>query len=508
MSKTTCRIYPKILRKRKARIERRLTKKIEVDPFVDEPVLGASNIHYEMAQKSEGISCGGIGAIHQMARRVGLIKEIDEHLHLLKFHLPYHESDHVLNIAYNVLLGGKRLEDIELRRNDETFLNALDAVRIPDPTTAGDFTRRFDPWKIERLMDCINRVRTKIWKKRAQDLLKDEILLDVDGTLVGTLGECKEGMDISHKGIWGYHPLLISVANTKEVLYLVNRPGNVVSHQDCAPWIDKAIDLVKPHTKKITIRGDTDFSLTAHFDRWAKGVDFVFGMDAMPGLVEQAETLKESDWTVLKRPPKYEVKTRKRQRPENVKARIVKEREFTNLRLESEHVAEFHYRPGKCKRDYRMIVIRKNISVEKGEQMLIDEVRYFFYITTREDLSAAEVVGLINGRCDQENVIEQHKNGINAMRMPVDNLVSNWAYMVMASLAWTLKAWFALMVHYRNRRDELLKMEFRRFQHAIIFLPAQIVRQGRKIIYRLLGYNAWLKDFFSAWEFIRRLRLA
>jgi hypothetical protein len=354
-------------------------------------------------------------------------------------------------------------------------------------------------------MDIINTVRQRVWQQRGRELLQDA-LIDIDGTLAGTYGKCKAGMDISYKGIWGYHPLIISLANTKEVLYLVNRPGNVPSHCGAAEWIDKSIELVRPHAQTITLRGDTDFALTANFDRWAEEVDFLFGMDANAALVKRAAALAEADYTRLQRKAKYRVKTRQRERPENVKEQIVVQREFENLRLESEDVAEFRYRPGKCKREYRVVVLRKNISHEKGERVLFPEIRYFFYITTREDLSASGVVELANGRCDQENVIEQLKNGVNAMRMPVDNLLSNWAYMVMAALAWNLKAWFAMMVRPKARRDELLRMEFRRFQHAMILLPVQIIRQGRKIIYRLLGYNTWLKDFFSAWDRIRRLK--
>ena len=131
------RTYPKILRNRKNRIARRLAPKNWEDQ--PSPMLKASNIHYEMAERAQGMNCGGIGAMHLMVQRLGLVEDINQNLELLKVHLPYHESDHVLNITYNILAGGVRLEDIELRRQDEVFLNGLGAERIPDP----DHGRRF-----------------------------------------------------------------------------------------------------------------------------------------------------------------------------------------------------------------------------------------------------------------------------------------------------------------------------------------------------------------------------
>jgi len=451
------------------------------------------------------MGCGGVGAIHKLLTGVGLDEEINTRLNLLKTHVPYHESDHVLNVAYNVLVGGMRLGDIELRRNDEAYLDALGAQRIPGATTAGDFTRRLAEDDIVTLMECINTSRQKVWSQAPRSIL-GEALIDIDGTVASTFGQCKQGMDISYNGIWGYHPLVISLANTKEVLYLVNRPANVPSHQGASAWIERAIDLVEPHAGSICLRGDTDFSLTANFDRWAERVEFVFGMDANASFVARAEGLPPASWQALERKAKYEVHSEERRKPENVKERIVRERQYKNIRLMSEEVAEFDYRPGKCKRDYRMVVVKKNLSVEKGEQVLFDDIRYFFYITTRRDLTAAQVVRLANERCDQENVIEQLKNGVNAMRMPTGDLNSNWAYMVMAALAWNLKAWFGALMPNRARGREVLKMEFRRFLHTLVLIPCQIVRTGRKIVYRVLGYNVWLKDFFATFERIRRLQ--
>ena len=282
------------------------------------------------------------------------------------------------------------------------------------------------------------------------------------------------------------------------MLYVINRPGNAASHQDSVPWIDRAIDLVKPFAGRLTLRGDTDFTHTAQLDRWDQaGNFFILGLDAHPTAVKLAEGLSEQSWRPLERLPQYDILTEPRRRPDRVKEAIVVAKGYENKKLIAEHVSDMTYKPSHCHQEYRLVILRKNISVQKGERVLFEEIRYFFYLTNRWDLSVEEVVGLANGRCDQENVIEQLKNGVNAMRMPVNDLVSNGAYMVMTALAWNLKAWFALLVPARERGLELLTMEFRRFLQAIMLLPVQIIRSGRRIVWRILSYNKWLSDLFA-----------
>jgi hypothetical protein len=290
----------------------------------------ASNIHYEMAERTRGFAYGGLGAMHLLAQRTGLIDALDQELHLLKRHLPYHESDHVLNIAYHILCHGDCLEDLERLRNDEVYLDALGTQRIPDPTTAGDFCRRFTVADVRTLMEIVNRVRQNVWKQQPESFFRQAIV-EADGTIAATTGECKEGMDISYKGLWGYHPLVLSLANTGEPLYLVNRSGNCTSSQSAAAYFDRAIDLcLAAGFREILLRGDTDFSQTEHLDRWDNRpqVRFVFGIDAMANLVALAEGLAENLWKPLHRPAQYEVRTEPRQRPANVKERIVQERGY------------------------------------------------------------------------------------------------------------------------------------------------------------------------------------
>jgi Transposase DDE domain group 1 len=506
------------LRARLAARKRQIQNRLDKTKLGDcaNPVLSASNIHYEIAERVHGIAYGGIGAFHLLARRIGLIDAIDQKLQLLKIHLPYHESDHVLNLAYNALCNGDCLQDIELRRNDVHFLDALGARRIPDPTTAGDFCRRFKPYHVDLLQDIFDEVRIGVWKQQP-DSFFDQAVLDADGTLVATAAQCKEGIDIAYDGTWGYHVLLVSLANTREVMRLVNRPGNRPSHEGAAAALDSAIaTCFRGGFRKVLLRGDTDFSQTQHLDHWNADprLRFIFGYDAKANLIDMAEHLPEMAWKTLRRRQPSEPATAPRQRPANVKDELVRGHQFETLRLQSEEVAEFNYRPVACQNEYRMVVVRKNISRAKGELRLFDEIRYFFYITNEWVPEAEEIVlgpHGANGRCDQENLIQQIHAGVPALQAPVDTLVSNWAYMVMTSLAWNLKAWAALSLpetgrwaeKYRAEKLWLLGIEFKAFINTMIAIPCQIVRQARRVVYRVLAYNPYQPLFFRLLDALR-----
>lgn len=473
------------------------------------PVLEGGNLHYEVSGRIQAFSGGGVGLMRSVVEAVGLAEAIDEDLHLLRRHLPYHESDHVLALVYNVLAGGRCLEDLEQRRSDEGFLDALGARRLPDPTTSGDFLRRFGSGDVEALMAAIDRCRARVW--RAQPESDRELaVIDVDGTISETGGECKERMDITYDGRWGYGPLVVSLANSQEVLRAVNRPANRPSHEGMAASVDACVAwAVGPAGfQKARLRGDTDFSLTENFDRWTEaGVEFVFGMDANPHFVRRAEELAEEAWTPMERPVRS---APRRRRPANVKKAVIERRGFKSLELAHEHVAEIEYRPRKCKKTYRLVILRKRIEVAQGQLRLADEIRYFFYVTNLDaaEMDTAAVVRENNARCHQENLIEQLKNGVGATRMPVAEFDANWAYLVIASLAWNLKAWAALLLPAELGARTLLRMEFRRFLHEVILLPAQILRSGRRLIFRLLAINRWVPLLLDGTRALKRLRLA
>lgn len=472
------------------------------------PEIGGAGIAYEISDRTQALPCGGIGAIHRLVRRLGLQKALDSKMCILKRARPYQDSDHVLNIAYNALCGGRTLDDIELRRNDEAFLDALGARAIPDPTTAGDFCRRFDEEAVWRLMDAINQVRVGVWKKSG--VAEGTARIDADGTTVETTGECKQGMDMSYKGVWGYHPLLISLANTAEPLFIVNRPGNRPSHDGAPTVLDRAIELCRSAGfDDVLLRGDTDFTMTQHLDRWdASGGRFVLGYDASPSFKERAGAIASEDYVELERKAAGAFSSKPRSKQPRVKEEIVSERKYLNKRLVSEDLAEFEHKPMRAKGTYRIVVLRKLINEERGQRCLDTYYRYFFYVTNDRKMSTEQVMREANHRCDQENLISQLKNGPRSLHAPVNTLHANWAYSVMSSLAWSLKAWFALLLpvspRWRERHEAdrhlVLRMDFRTFVDHLLLIPAQIVRTGRRTVFRILGWRRRLELLFRLLE--------
>ena len=499
-----------IIRSRIETRKRRLDRRLDKDNFPDDlsqPMMRGSTPHFELSGRSVGTAYGGIGLIHQFVQELGLPEAIDSRLHLFKIHLPYHESDHVLNLAYNALCDGRCLDDLELRRQDEAYLNTLGAIRIPDPTTAGDFCRRFREDHLASLQEAFDVARLRVWARQPEEFF-DCAWIEGDGTMVETGAECKQGMDISYKGVWGYHPLVITLANTGEVLRLKNRSGNRPSHEGAAEQFNQSIALCrKAGFRKMVLRGDTDFSQTKHLDGWHEqgNVTFVFGYDCTASLHIDADDLPDSAWKLLERPPRYEIGTTPRAKPAQVKQKIVEERGFKDIRLLDEWVAEMPYRPVACRHTYRLVVVRKNLLVSDPKQgRLFEDYRYFFYITNSTTLTTEEVVFSANDRCQQENILAQLK-ACRALHAPVDNLTSNEAYMLMTALAWNLKAWLALRIpvekgrwqeRHQEQKQKLLRMEFRTFVNRWLRIPCQVLNTGRRLVLRLLAWNDWQPTFF------------
>lgn len=469
-----------------------------------------ANIRYEVSDRISATDAGGLGLMRTVVQCLGLAKLIDDRVTLLKRHRPFHESDHVLSLAYNVMCGETTLDGLAARREDEALLDALSARRVPHPTTSGDFLRRFDETSVLDLLSVLNQCSATVWRQRRPSLRKLAVV-DVDGTIAGTTGECREQMAMAYEGTWGYHPLVVSLANSQEFLAVVNRPGNHTSNSNAAHWMDHGIRWAREEAgfKEVLLRGDTAYALTTNFDRWTEdGVRFVFGIMAHNLFQTEANKLPEESWVAFDR---YKDCEPKRRHQTNVRRREVEDKGFKELVLETEHLAEWGHKPYRARGTYRMIALRKTIKVLKGQARLEDEVRYFFYITNldAEAATAEDVVRLANGRCNQENLIEQLKNGVGATRLPSISFYGNWAHMVIGALAWNLKIWLGILLHRidAQRAEAIIRMEYRTFINRIIMVPTQVLYQARRLVFRLLAVNNWTDVLIHAPPRFRRLQL-
>lgn len=482
--------YKKSTRKRKKKLADHLKNENE---FRIKPIINLSNLNFELSDKVSATAYGGVGFINTIVNSIGMQKYIDDNLKIFKVHNPYFESDHILNICYNIICGGSCIEDIERLRNDIAFLDSLGAKRIPDPTTAGDFLRRFEDKDIIQLMEIQNKLNQIVWNAKVKKKTTDAIL-DIDDTIQMTYGEKKEGIALSYNGKWGFAPLIITEANTGTHLYVINRSGNKKFSTKVSDWLDKAIETVKNNFRNIYIRGDSEFCLTKDFDKWhEQRVFFTFSYDGIENLVNKAVSLPDYIWKRLWRNKKH-VDNGKT----NFKKEFIKEKGYRDLQLKKEYIAEFRYRPVKCNRDYRVIVIKKVIDVMEGQTFLFEEIRYFFYITNIEHMTPKEIIKHINGRCNHENKLQQlkAKDGVHSLKMPTAEFNANWAYMVIGTLAWNIKSWLGLFMKSKPKSEKVIRMEMKTFQNYLINIPCQIITGGRYITYRFLNYTSWLDELF------------
>ena len=493
-------------KKRQRKLQERLAHKGFTSP--SQPLLGDQPIRYELADRTRVISMGGIGAMHTLVTKLHLPEILNDHVSVLKRHLPYWESDHILSQCYNILTGGKPLQDINRLRLDEGYLEALGVDRLPAPSTAGDFLRRF---KTEAALidfqEAINAARQPVWQRLPAER-RQLAILDMDGTIVPTAGECKQGMDYcAYKKQWGYGPLLISLAQTGEVLYVVNRPASQPSHQGAAAWVKRALAHVQPVFETVWLRGDSDFSLTKNFDAWeADGVMFIFGYDAYANLIAHAEALPSSVWKRLVRPPKYEIKTTPRTKPDHVKQEIVAARGFEQIETVHEDVASFPYRPTSCKKIYRMIVLRKQLEITQGGEWRRDEIVYFFYVTDDWMSPVPELVLFYDERGGQEHLIGELKSAVPVFHAPTNTLEANGAYMIIAALAWNLKVWYGLLLNESELQQQIQRMGFKQFLERVIHIPCQIRHGGRKLIYRIVQFTTDTLTVLQTFEHLIALR--
>lgn len=464
--------------------------------YSPKPVFTHPSIRIEIDERSNATPYGGLALYHTLVGQLGLPNDLRRELMLLKVPLPYWESDHVLTHVYNLLCGGTCIEDIANLQNSEAVKRMLGTDVIPDPTTAGDFLRRFKEGDLEGFQRAIDAARVRVWKKMPREL-RERATIDLDSHVREMSGDCKQGADFSYTGKWSYHPLLAKLAETGECLRSVNRPGNKTSADGAEKMLRESLQLTRGYFKERIWRGDTAFyecrliNLTEEEQAY-----FVVCVDAMPNVVGLAQKLPEAAWKPMKWDSEKKVIPKEKQRRKRINYRNLKakEREYKNIEPQEQGVAEFEYQPTDCKKPYRMIVRRVKIRETKGQQLLFEGYRYYFMLTNLWRGSAERIVRFGYKRSDIENDIEQMENGIEAMKMPTGELLANGAFLMMGQLAWNLKAWSALLLLPKETRV----WEWKRFRYALIYIGAKVIRQGRRIVAKISHAHRYAEAMFRA----------
>jgi hypothetical protein len=458
----------------------------------------------ESDPRGEMTHYGGLVLAQQFVRRFRVAQRLDEALVLFRRHAPYHESDHVLALASTLYADGTCLEDQAVLQGSEAVRRLVGACRIPDPTTAGDFLRRFKSVQdVEHLSGVIDEVEQAVWSKlpgkvRRRRKKHEFALVDLDGHIKPLYGAQKEGADFSYNRQWSYQPLVISLSGSGECLKVVNQPGSARASDAAANALKEVLARVKRHFRNAIVRGDTDFDRADIFKAVVDGgAYFAIGGRVHPNRAALAEAIAEKAWKSFfpraerteRNEPSRHVYTR------NWRRHKAAERGYRRLRTVKQWLSEIDYQPHGLGSACRMIVRRVLIEETDGQGVLFKHFRYRLVLTNLpRSYTPEKVIDLTYQRCDQENVIEQFGHGIAGWRMPVAEFVGNSAWLQIARLAWNLGKWISQLV----LPSEVVRWEWKRFRRHFVYIAAKVLNLGRRLVVRLAGSHRFLPDILSA----------
>ena len=473
-------------------------------PETEGRVMRHPLLHLESDPRGEMTHYGGLVLAQQFVRRFGVAKRLDDGLMLFKRHAPYHESDHVLALAYTLYADGTCLEDQGALQGSEAVRRLVGACRIPDPTTAGDFLRRFRTAQdVEGLSGVIDEVQEAVWSKlpgkmRRRRKKHEYALVDLDGHIKPLYGVQKEGADFSYNGRWSYQPLVVSLGGSGECLKVVNQPGSARSSDAAAKALKEVLPWVRRNFLNAIVRGDSDFDRSDVYNETIDaGAYFAIGGRLYQNRAALIEAIAEERWKAfVPRADRDERSGASRHgRTANYRQKKAEERKFRTLRTVKQWVSEIAYQPAGLDCACRMIVRRILIEEKDGQGALFEHFRYRLVLTNLpRSYTPQQVVDLTYQRCDQENVIEQFGQGIAGWRMPVAEFMGNSAWLQIARLAWNLGKWIAQIALPR----EVVRWEWKRFRRHFVYIAAKVLKEGRSLVVRLAGSHRCLPDILTA----------
>jgi len=444
-----------------------------------------------------------------------IVKRLNENLSLIKQPKPYTNADHVLALVFNLYIGGRHIEDIAELQHSPAICRMLGAERLPDPTTAGDFLRRFDERDEHNLLslrDVGDGIQEDVWKelvkrfgrktgKRGRRKRKLPLAtVDLDGHIEEELGVTKEGADFSYNGKWGFQPLLITLAQFSEILWIMNRPANGRSSENVAEALDKVLPRLKSYFERILVRGDSDFDrsdIRAICRAHGAYTAFV-GRDNREARTKLAMSVEEHQWRPFLSKAERQRRQRRtgpRKKKPNRRRQRARQRGYKELYQAREWMSEQFFSPPYEDESYRLVFRRQLIEHREGQIHMFDEYRYWSIVTDLPlEMTTAEVIDETYQRCDQENLIEQLGSAVAAWNMPVAEFLGNCAWLEIARLAWNLGKWIALL----SLPFEVVRWEWKRFRRAFVHIVGQVLVGGHRVTTRISTSHRHWSTFVEA----------
>jgi len=439
---------------------------------------------------------GGISLLLSLWRKLDVSTAIDQNMHVLRRRKVYYESDHVLAHVLNLFSGGNCIEDQAALQQDCAVLRMLGTDRFPDPTTSGDFLRRFDesvnPGSLDALRSAVDAVQDLVWetlrtKRRRRAKLGHWGLVDLDSHIVPLTGDQKEGADFSYTGKWSYHPVLVTLANTSDVLAVRNRPGNAASADGVEELLEEHLPRVNGWFKEVVVRGDSAFDraeLRATCGR--HGAHFAHVAKRRKDRTVRTQDISDDGWTPWQPQSRRRAEARRaaqefrpRRKGKNRRRPRALSRFYLTKRKAAQWIAETTCKPTKDEPPCRLIIIRELVeeTCTPSQRILFESYTYRFFLSDLpEEFSASDIVDQVYDRCDQEKTIEQLKNELVMWRMPVREAAGNAAWLEISRLAWSLGKALSMLV----LPLETLRWEWKRFRRAFVFAAAEVLLRSRQ----------------------------
>lgn len=477
-------------------------------PWPDRPgtVLSLRKLHLEQDTRPDVTVAGGLVLPLALLRRFEVPQLLDERVQVLKLHLPYHESDHILAQALMLYAGGTCLEDMTLLQQDPALLKMLGAVRTPDPTTSGDFLRRLGAeGKLEDLRGAVDEVQDRVWASpkrwrwsRRGKKKRPLAVLHLDGHLKKLSGVTREGADFSYKGEWSFN-ILLATLDDGECVGIRLRPGSVRSSTGAAELLDEILPRLLKWHETVLVLADSDYD-RADLRSACERHDCYFAFVGREHSNRPKLAAKCRDWRPFRTRASREAKAKRakkghkrRRKKSNRRKKKARERGYTQLDLVKQEVAETEG-PGGT----RLIVRRQSLDIEKGkygQRELWHRYRFRYVVTNLPaHWSPEDIIDETYKRCDQENIIAGLGSGIAAWRMPVAQKRGNEAWLEIARLAWNLGKWVAQMA----LGKEVPRWEWKRFRRAFVDIPVQVVHAARQLRVRILGNHRFASELMVA----------